>query len=91
MTIRYDWLDGRALDDAIRWMRSVNRTPLLVLDDWEETLFRERFRGQQWGGLDWPARVEFESNPRVRVYDPVDRARFEAHEPLQTTRVAMPR
>lgn len=89
--VRYDWLDGRNLDEAIKAMRAMNRHPVLVLDDWEEDKFRERFRGQRWGALDWPARVEFESQPKVRVYDPVDRDRFEAREPLQTVRVWMPR
>jgi hypothetical protein len=85
-TVRYDWLDGRGLDDAIRAMRAMNRTPLIVLDDWEETKFRERFRGQRWGALDWPHRAEFQSQPRVRVYDPFDRDRFFANEPIPTAR-----
>src|SRR5205823_575747 len=72
-TVRYDWIDRRGLDDAIRAMRAMNRGPLLVLDDWEEPEFRARFAGQQWGALDWPARVEFASQPAVRVYDPFDR------------------
>src|SRR5207245_9620869 len=90
-TVRYDWLDRRGLDDAISAMRAMNRGPLLVLDDWEESQFRARFAGQRWGALDWPARVEFASQPAVRVYDPFDRDRFEAHEPLHTIRVPMPR
>jgi len=89
-TIRYDWLNGRSLTDAIEWMRSTNRPALIVLEDWEEPPFRQRFQGQPWGALDWPARVEFESSPRVRVYDPADRDLFRERGALLTRRIPIP-
>lgn len=91
LTVRYDWLDGHGLDAAIEAMRAMNRGPVLVLDDWETKPFTERFKGQKWGALDWPPRVEFESQPAVRVYDPFDRDRFEAHDSVRTMRIPMPR
>jgi hypothetical protein len=90
-TIRYDWIDNHALDTVIAAIHAMNRGPLLVLEDWEEPRFRERFSGQKWGALDWPPRVEIQSQPRVRVYDPFDRARFLANERIQTREVRLPR
>jgi hypothetical protein len=85
-TVRYDWLDPDELDRAIVAMHQMSRGPLVVLDDWEEPHFREQFRGQKWGTLDWPPRAEFETQPRVRVYDPFDRDRYLAHQPVPTMR-----
>jgi Oligosaccharyl transferase STT3, N-terminal len=89
-TVRYDWMNGRTLTDAIDWMQSTNRSALIVLEDWEEPRFRTRFQGQAWGSLDWPPRAEFESSPRVRVYDPLDRALFMERGAMLTRRIPVP-
>jgi hypothetical protein len=86
-TIRYDWLDPHGLDSAILAIQRMNRGPLLVLDDWEEPDFKRRFQGQRWGALDWPPRVEIETEPMARLYDPADRDRHLAHQPVRTTRL----
>jgi len=88
-TVRYDWMNGRSLTDAIEWMQSTNRPALIVLEDWEEARFRTRFQGQRWGPLDWPARAEFESSPRVLIYDPLDRDLFKQRGALLTVRIPM--
>ena len=90
LTVRYDWLNGPSLDQAIEWIHAQKRGPLLVLDDWEEERFRQRFRNERWGKLDWPPRVEFDWQPKVRVYDPFDRDRFLAHDRVHTVRVSPP-
>jgi hypothetical protein len=86
-TVRYDWLDPHGLDSAILTIQQMHRGPLLMLDDWEEPQFRRRFQGQKWGALDWPPRVEFESLPRARLYDPSDRDRYIAHQHVATIRL----
>jgi hypothetical protein len=88
-TVRYDWMNDRSLTDAIEWMQSTNRPALIVLEDWEEARFRTRFQGQRWGPLDWPARAEFESSPRVLIYDPLDRDLFKQRGALLTVRIPM--
>jgi len=90
LTVRYDWLNGDDFDRAIEWMRAQRRGPLIVLEDWEEKPFRERFVDQRWGRLDWPARAELEWNPKVRVYDPADRDRFLARESVKTVHIGPP-
>jgi hypothetical protein len=89
-TVRYDWMNGTTLTDAIEWMRSTNHPPMIVLEDWEEPRFRARFQGQAWGSLDWPPSVEFESSPRVLVYDPADRELFKARGAMLTRRISIP-
>jgi hypothetical protein len=89
-TLRYDWMNGRTLTDAIDWMKSTNRPALIVLEDWEEPRFRTRFQGQAWGSLDWPPRAEFDSSPRVRVYDPLDRELFIQRGAMLTRRIPVP-
>ena len=83
-TVRYDWLLPNWLDPAIEEMRRIRRAPLVLLENWEEKQFRERFNGQAWGALDWPAKVEFDG---ARLYDPFDRERYLAHEAVITSRV----
>ena len=47
LTLRYDWLDGDWLDRAIEVLERSGRPVYVLLDDWEEPAFRERFAGQR--------------------------------------------
>jgi hypothetical protein len=59
--------------------------PYLLLEDWEEPVFRERFAGSsEYGHLDWPPRLIYGGPGTVRVYAPSDRARHSAGEPIAT-------
>jgi hypothetical protein len=46
----------------------------LLLERWEEPLFRERFQGMPTGALDWPPAAEI--GGQVRIYRPEDRERY---------------
>jgi hypothetical protein len=86
-TVRYDVLEPYSLDQAIIAMQEMHRPPLIVLEAWEVPRFRERFAGQQWGALEWPPAAESDTDPVIRVYDPADRARYLANEPVITARI----
>jgi hypothetical protein len=86
-TIRYDNLDPQWLDRLIRFSRDGGHGPLIVLDDWEEEQFRQRFRDQQWGALDWPPKAEFDTQPKVRVYDPFERDSYRSTGTVRTRRI----
>jgi hypothetical protein len=75
-TFRYDWLNDGWLDRFIAVSRERGTGPMIILDDWEEPQFRERFKSDQFGALDWPPRFEFDTQPKVRIYDPADRERY---------------
>jgi hypothetical protein len=85
LTVRTDLLDERWLDDAVEALRLKGLHPYVVLEEAEEAPFRERFGGHNvLGQLDWPPMVERSDPIHVRIYDPADRQRFLAGEPIVT-------
>jgi hypothetical protein len=81
--VLWDSLDAGALDDAISWLAMSDRGPYVMIEDWEEPLFRARFAGRSTiGQLDWPPRFEIER--RVRIYRPADRAAYFSGQPVPT-------
>ena len=86
-TVRFDHLDPQGLDDAVRFLDRAGYRPYFVLEAWEETQFRDRFaRSSPLGLLDWPPIAEVGTPVKVRFYDPRDRQRFLAGEPVATMR-----
>jgi hypothetical protein len=84
--VMWDSLDPAWLDRAITWLRSQGRPPYVLLERREEPEFRARFRGHSdAGGLDWPPR--FDLNRQVRIFDPADRARYQAGESYPTENI----
>jgi hypothetical protein len=85
LTVRYDLLDPRWLDRAVEALRQKGYHPYLALEEAEEAPFRDRFGARNaLARLDWPAAVERSEQIRVRIYDPADRERFLAGEPIVT-------
>jgi hypothetical protein len=73
-TLVWDALDPAWLDRAIAFARERGFEPFLLLERWEEPLFRKRFAGSPLAALDWPPAVEI--GGQVRVYRPGDRDRY---------------
>lgn len=70
ITLRYDWLQEGALDAAIRDLAAKGRRAYLVVDDWEEKEFRDRFSpGNRAGRLDWAPIARVPSSPEVRIFE----------------------
>ena len=69
ITLRYDWLNEDALDDAVRDVTAKGRRMYLVVDDWEEKEFRARFSpANRTAQLRDPiARVP--GRPEVRIFE----------------------
>ena len=79
----WDSLDPSALDAAVGWLAASGREPFIMVEDWEELLFRERFSAHSaLGHLDWPP--VFDVERRVKVFKPADRARYFAGESVPT-------
>jgi hypothetical protein len=72
-TLRFDWLPARELDNAVRQMTSLGYKPYILLDDWEEPIFKTRFGRSALSRLDWWPMAEFSTQIRVRLYDPAAR------------------
>jgi hypothetical protein len=79
----WDSLDPSWLDRTVEWWRGRGFEPFIVLEQWEEQTFRRRFASESAiGGLDWPPR--FEVAHQVRIFNPLDRQRYMAGEPVPT-------
>jgi len=77
LTLRWDALPPDGLDRAIALLRDRGYAPYLLLEDWEEPLYRDHFgRANTFGALDWPAAIEYPWSGRARVYAIDDRARY---------------
>ena len=88
-TVLWESLDPEWLDRSLVWLRSKQLQPYLLFERREEQEFRERFGDRsELGRLDWPPR--FDLNRQVRIYDPDDRARFQAGEAYPTENVRPP-
>ena len=73
ITLRYDWLADDALDAALRDVAAKGRRAYLVVDDWEEKEFRDRFSpGNRAGRLDWAPIARISSSPEVRIFEMQD-------------------
>ena len=71
ITLRYDSLPPDWLDRAIAMLRERGYRPYIVLEDWEEPVFRKRFGDQSaTGRLAWQPMAEFKNGILVHVYEP---------------------
>lgn len=88
--VLWDSLDPAWLDRAVQWLAANGRVPYILLERREEAEFRDRFRGHAAiGALDWPPR--FNIGGQARIFDPADRARYEAGEAYPTENIRPPR
>lgn len=85
----WDGLPPEDLDAALAWLDARGRRSYILVEDWEEPLFRERFDGRStFGGLDWPPRWQIDG--RVRIFDPRDREAYLAGGAVMTQNIRTP-
>jgi hypothetical protein len=88
--VLWDSLDPAWLDRSLQWLAANGRVPYILVERREEAEFRDRFRGHAAiGALDWPPR--FNIGGQARIFDPADRARYEAGEAYPTENIRQPR
>jgi hypothetical protein len=84
-TLRYEWLGPGWLDEAVKTLAARGVHAYIVLEEAEEAPFREKFGARNLlGRLDWPPAVQRWEPIQVKIFDPVDRPRFFAGEPIVT-------
>ena len=71
VTLRYDWIAPESLDSTIALLRERGYRPFIVLDDWEEPVFKQRFAGSAIGRLEGKPLADF--GGRARLYEPAER------------------
>jgi hypothetical protein len=77
-TLRYDLLPPERLDELVAHFQARGRNVFIVVDEWEEREFRDRFaRASALGRLDWAPFAEAPGRMPgampVAIYDPRDR------------------
>jgi len=70
--LRWDYVPVD-LDDAINGLRAHGLYPMLVVEDWERPLLREKFPKSRFAALDWTPRANIGETTHVWIYDPEDR------------------
>jgi hypothetical protein len=81
-TLRYDILRPEWLDRAIAHLVQRGYHPYIVLDDWEEEPFRQRFKAHSpLGSLEWTPLAALDGG-HVRIYDATERYPGTKEKPL---------
>src|SRR5690606_2123716 len=84
--ILWDSMDPASFDGAIEWLASRGYEPFVIVEEWEEPLFRRRVAGSSGrGDLAWPPRYQIQA--RLRLFQPSDGARYLAGEQIPTEHV----
>jgi hypothetical protein len=87
-TLRFDWLDAHRLEPLLERLEKRGLRPYILLEDWEESLFRQRFAATTpYGKLDWPPVARLERPTVVSIWDPRDRARHRNGEVVATAKI----
>jgi hypothetical protein len=71
--VRWDLLTTTDPDVVVNQLRALGRRPVLLVEDWEMPVLRERFPQSAMARLDWTPRAAFGAETRVRLFDPADR------------------
>ena len=88
-TVRWELIAPDRLNHTIDVLRSHGYTPYILLQDFEEPVFRKRFSAASAiGNLDWPSAIEFFGQMRVKVYSVADRDAF--RDGRDIARIAVP-
>lgn len=81
-TVVWDALDPGWLDRTLDFLRRRGLQPYVLVERWEEAIFRARFAGSKVAALDWPPSAEI--GGQVRIFRPEDQARYHAGESVRT-------
>jgi hypothetical protein len=76
-TLRWDQMLPERLDQTLDGLRAAGYVPYLLLESWEEDLFRARFATSSIvGNIDWQPAFEYYGPISVRVFCPDDRQAY---------------
>jgi hypothetical protein len=85
--VRWEELRAEDWDRVFAVLATSDRAPWIVLDAFEEPLFRAKFGDHPAGTLDWPPALETGDTHRSRAWRLADRARFVTGETVTTERI----
>ena len=85
--VRWEELRAEDWDRVLAALATRGRAPWIVLDAFEEPLFRSKFGAHPAAALDWPPAIEAGDTHRTRAWKLNDRDRFNAGENVATERL----
>jgi hypothetical protein len=85
--LRWEAATPEALGAAMTKLEESRRPIYVVLDAWEDGLFRAKFSALPAGALDWPPILDAGTSHRTRLWKLSDRERFRRGEHLNTIRL----
>lgn len=85
--LRWEVATPESLAAAMSTLEQARRPVYIVLDAWEDGLFRSKFRALPAGALDWPPMLDAGTSHRTRLWKLSDRDRFVRGENLNTIRL----
>ena len=76
LTVRWDLIEPDNLDFTLKALREGGYAPYVMVEEWEERSFRDRFGSSSGvGRLDWPPALTYQGVSTTRIYSVADRAR----------------
>jgi hypothetical protein len=84
--LRWEAASPESLAASTAALERSRRPVYVVLDAWEEGLFRAKFAGVAAGALDWPPILDAGTSHRTRLWKLSDRDKFLRGENLNTIR-----
>ena len=84
--LRWEAASREAMTAALGELERLHRPVYIVLDAWEDPLFRAKFANVPAVAIDWPSMLEAGTSHRTRVWRLSDRARYLRGEPVDTAR-----
>lgn len=85
--VRWEELRAEDWDRVFAALMAIGRGSWIVLDAFEEPLFRAKFGNHPAGTLDWPPAIDAGDTHRTRAWKLDDRARFVAGQQVKTDRI----
>lgn len=84
-TVRWDLIEPDNLDFTIKALREGGYRPYIMVEDFEEGPFRQRFgQSSAFGRLDWPAAITYSGLSTTKIYSLTDRDRHCSGIPIVT-------
>ena len=85
--VRWEAATSESLGASLSALEHASRPVFIVLDAFEDNLFRSKFSAVPAAALDWPPAVDAGSARRTRVWRVADRERFLRGERIDTQRI----
>jgi hypothetical protein len=85
LSLRWDLLHPEWLEPGLTFLRAKGYRPLLLLEEWEQPLFTQRFAAYtKLAALDWQPVATYSGEIRTDIFDPADRDRSSAPAATKT-------